>query len=213
MIITEGKTDWKHLKNALSTLQQSERFKELDVRFLEYEYEFSDSKLETLLEQLSKVPNQNKIIGVFDSDSSKGSAYSQVKNFGNNVYGCCVTDTIGYGCGISIELLYTREDLTKEAVDKRRIYLSDEFTEKSHQLKADYTVVCHNGTLKDAFKRSIIKVVDSAVFDSAENSLALSKAKFAESILNKEKPFDTVSVDGFSEIFMIIEKIINGIYD
>ena len=66
LIITEGKTDWKHLKHALKKLQETEKFKELDIRYLEYDYEFSDSKLETLLMQLSKVPNSNKIIGICD---------------------------------------------------------------------------------------------------------------------------------------------------
>ena len=213
LIITEGKTDWKHLKHALKCFKESEKFCELDIRFLEYDYEFSDSKLETLLNQLAKVPNANKIIGVFDSDSATGKVYESVKNFGNNVYGCCISDVLGYGCGISIELLYSRTDLTKEAADKRRIYLSDEFTEKSQQLKENPNVVCHNNTLKDAFKRNIIKVVDSGVFNSQEDSLALSKENFANYILNEEAPFETVSVDGFGGIFEIVEDIINGVYN
>lgn len=209
LIITEGKTDWKHLKHALKHLQDFGKFKELDIRFLEYDYDFSDSKLETLLNQLCKVPNSNKIIGIFDSDSATGSAYSEVKNLGNNVYGCCITDTRGYNCGISIELLYSREDLTRETEDKRRIYLSDEFTEKSYQLKNNPKIVCHSGTLKDAFKRKIIKVVDSDVYDSEENSLALSKANFANYILNEQAPFDKVSVEGFEDVFSVIENIVN----
>ena len=38
----------------------------------------------------------------------------------------------------------------------------------------------------DAFKRKIVKVVDSDVYDSVENSLALSKANFANYILNEQ---------------------------
>lgn len=82
LIITEGKTDWKHLKHALKCFKCSDRFCDIDIRFLEYEDSFSDSKLEKLLFELAKVPNANKIIGVFDSDSPTGSAYSEVKNFG-----------------------------------------------------------------------------------------------------------------------------------
>ena len=212
LIITEGKTDWKHLKHALKKLQETEKFKELDIRYLEYDYEFSDSKLETLLMQLSKVPNSNKIIGIFDSDSSKGIAYSSVKNFGNNVYACCITDTMGYECGVSIELLYSRADLTRQAKDGRRIYLSDEFTKKSYQLKSNPEIVCHNGTLVDAFKRDIIKVVDSAVFNSKEESLALSKEAFASHILNEDDNFNDVSVVGFENIFITIQNILNGTY-
>lgn len=75
LIITEGKTDWKHLKNALSKMQSKGKFLELDIKFLEYEYDLGDSDLENLLKNLSKIPHTNKIIGVFDNDSSIGSKY------------------------------------------------------------------------------------------------------------------------------------------
>lgn len=209
LIITEGKTDWKHLKHALSIMKNSGQYTNLDINFLEYEFEFSDSKLETLLINLSKVPNQNKIIGIFDSDSNIGSKYENIKDFGNNVYGYCIKDTQGYNCGISIELLYKRDDLTISDKEGRRIYLTDEFKELSHQLKTNSNIVCNNKTLVDAVKRNIIKIIDSDVFDDEEHSLALSKNQFAEYIYNNEDNFSKVSIDGFKDIFSIIEQIIN----
>lgn len=62
-------------------------------------------------------------------------------------------------------------------------------------------------------KRNIIKVVDSEVFDSEENSLALSKEAFASYILEEDDNFKHVSVDGFESIFNIISDIINGVYE
>lgn len=101
---------------------------------------------------------------------------------GNNVFGCCIKDVQGYNCCISIELLYTREDLTKYDSEGRRLFLSDEFTEKSKQLKNNAHIVCHNKTLNDAYKKKIIKIVDKEVFDNEENSLALSKESFSQNI-------------------------------
>lgn len=213
LIITEGKTDWKHLKHALIKLKEAGQFEDLEVNFLEYEYEFSDSKLETLLNQLKNVPNNNKIIGIFDSDTNVGNKYKDVECFKNNVYGCCITDTQGYDCGISIELLYSKEDLTREDKEKRRLYLSNEFKVKSHTHVDNPNIVCNNNTIIDANKRNMIKIVDSGVYNSDEESLALSKDKFANYIYNEQEPFDAVSVNGFNDIFNLIKDIVDGKFD
>lgn len=213
LIITEGKTDWKHLKHALCKFKEKNVFTDLEVKFQEYDYEFSDSKLETLLDNLSKVQHSCKIIGIFDSDSNTGKKYESIVDFGNNVFGCCITDTQKYDCGISIELLYKRDDLTRKDNEGRRIYLSDEFTEKSHQLKTDPTIVCSNKTIVDAYKRNIIKVVDAGVFNSEEKSLALSKEMFANYILNEDDNYKDIDVEGFKDIFNKILSILKESID
>lgn len=208
LIITEGKTDWKHLKHALSVFNTNGDFTDLDLEFLEYSENLGDKDLENLLKNLAKIPRSNIIIGVFDNDSKIGQTYIDSMNLGNKVFACSIKDTLGYNCEVSIELLYRREELCTVATDGRRIYLSDEFTEKSKQLKTDSCVVCHNQTLIDAFKRGIIKIVDKQVFDNNENSLALSKETFASNILNEVEPFVNFSVDGFKDIFNTIHSII-----
>lgn len=207
LIITEGKTDWKHLKHALKKLQSNEEFFELDISFLEYDYDMGDSKLENLLINLAKVFHPNKIIGVFDNDSNIGAKYLNSYDFGNNVHACCIKDVHDYNCGISIELLYSREDLKKCDENGRRLFLSDEFTEISHHLISDSTIFCQNQTLKDAKKRQLIKIVDSEVFDIKENSLALSKDNFADYLLNDIEPFSCLSVEGFREILQTIRSM------
>lgn len=144
LIITEGKTDWKHIFNALKAYQKEGRYLSLDFEFLKYETDMGDTELEKLLKNLSKVPHNNTIIGVFDNDSSTGKKYVKPVNMGNNVYACSISDVKGYGCGISIELLYERADLTRVTQDGRRIYLSDEFTRRSRQLIKNKEVVCLN---------------------------------------------------------------------
>lgn len=209
LVITEGKTDWKHLKHALCILQSKGCFESVDVRFLEYEYDMGADKLDALLSKLAMIEQTAPIIGVFDNDCKVGKKYIEPKALGNNVYACSITDTQGYGDEISIELLYSREDLTKKWPDRRRIYLTDEFSERSHQLKTDTSVVSQNKTITDAIKRGIIKVVDSNVYNDKEKELAVSKEEFARQIYEGKSPYKNIKVDGFRNIFETIEKILD----
>ena len=208
LIITEGKTDWKHLKRALEKLQAQGEFSGLDVQFHEYNDDLGDSKLESLLSYAARLPNNHTIIGIFDNDTAKGKRYSEITPLGNNVYACCISDTLGYGCEISIELLYRREDLMIQDENNRRLYLSDEFTKGSQRLKQDLSVSCTNKTLENAHERGIIKIVDSGVWSSGGQSLALSKEQFASYVLDGQSGYKNISAEGFRDIFMKIESIV-----
>lgn len=210
LIITEGKTDWKHLKHALKEFHSQELYKMIDVRFLEYDSVMGDDKLESLLLKLAMITQTAPIIGIFDNDSKIGKKYIKPTLLGNNVYACCITDTQGYCEEVSIELLYSREDLTRTWPDGRRVYLTDEFLEKSHQLKSDTSIVTQNKTIADAIKRGIIKVVDTYVYNDKEEELAVSKEEFARQVLDKKQPYNDISIDGFKDIFDTIDKILNG---
>ncbi|MBQ3775599.1 MAG: AAA family ATPase [Ruminobacter sp.] len=209
LIITEGKTDWKHLKHALNVFHSKGLFKTVNVKFFEGEEAMGADKLDALLSKLAMIDQTAPIIGVFDNDCKVGKKYIKPTPLGNNVYACSITDTQGYGEEISIELLYSREDLTKEWPDKRRLYLTDEFSEKSHQLKTDTSVVSQNKTIDDAIKRKIIKVVDSNVYNDKEKELAVSKEEFARQIYEGKPPYENINVDGFKKIFKTIEGILD----
>ena len=209
LIITEGKTDWKHIAHALKVFQLRGEFSDLDVEFLKYEDELGDSRLKTLLENLAKIKQSHKIIGVFDSDTPIGKKYIDTIDFCNNVYGCCIKDVHGYNCGISIELLYKRDDLKRCDDEGRRIYLSDEFKEKSRMLKEDPQITTSNNAIAGAYKCKMVKVIDSDVFNSEEKSLALSKSEFADNVYNGKGDFANISVDGFKDIIKQIQDICN----
>ena len=106
MIITEGATDWKHLKAAYRKLLDDPRCSEwlssLDFDFLEYEpknsplencykLEMSGSHLQTMCEQYCLMQQPRKMIFIADSDVGtvrkalieEGAAY---KSWGNSVY-------------------------------------------------------------------------------------------------------------------------------
>lgn len=210
LIITEGKTDWKHLKNALQKLKEQGKFNDLEIEFLESESPMGEDKLNKLLDNLSVVPNAKPIIGIFDNDNSTGKKYETFEEKGNNVFAVSIKDTQGYSCGISIELLYNKEDLIKADKNGRRIYLSNEFTEKTGRLKDNTNIICTNKILNSANSTHCIKVIDSEVYDENEKNIALSKEAFANNIINGIEPFDNMDVSGFVDIFSSIQKIIKS---
>lgn len=216
LIITEGKTDWKHFKIALEYFQDNEEFKNLDIQFLEYEdddLKMSESQLEKLITELSKVSRPNKVIGIFDCDTTTGKKYEDEgkQKLSSHVYGLAIPtpDFRDYHDGICTEFLYKDEDLKKENEDGRRIYLSDEFSKKG-RLKEDKKIGLANVKKIDkkiSKEKSII--IDSDVLDIEENSLALSKNEFSKHVLNKNEPFGNMDFEGFRALFENIEKILN----
>lgn len=128
LVITEGKTDVQHLRYAKSRLN----IQGCDVEFFDTTGDWGDSKLEVLLEQLSKVPQSRKIIGIFDRDVEKivakiEKAGSTHKSYGNNVFAFCIPIPLGREqyINISIEFFYNDFDLKKEK-DGRQLYFDNE---------------------------------------------------------------------------------------
>ncbi len=210
LIVTEGKTDWKHIKAALGFYKKVGKYEDLDIDFWEYEEEFGDSKLETLLKNLAKIDNKHKIIGIFDSDDKIGKNYMALKYFGHNVFGVCIPENINYPEGISIEFLYIDDDIKKYDSEGRRLYLANEFTQHSRRLMTNNTISTTNNKVESYYKTGIVKIIDEDVYDINENSIALSKNEFAKKVLNKIAPFDIMDFSGFIPLLDNIEDIIKN---
>lgn len=215
LVITEGKTDWKHLKAALTKLRQEDKFLEDDFEFLEYENEIQmgDKPLISLCEQMSKIKNDYKIICIFDRDvpdtlKKVEARDCEFKEWGNNVFSFAIpvpqhrADTPS----ISIEHYYADSELKLQATDGKRLYLGNEFSRISG-LYIDRDRFCIR---KDKCGLDSIKVIDCEVFmNSNENeNIAMSKNGFAENILRGLSPFNEVSYSCFEEVFTTIRKII-----
>ena len=207
LILTEGKTDWKHIKNALEYFKENGKYDSLEVEFWENEEDLGDSKLETLLINLAKFNNRYKIIGIFDSDDKIGKKYENIMKFGNNVFGICIPKHQKYTNGISIEFLYKDEDIKKQDANGRRLYISDEFTLNSRRLKTNCNITTTSNKVEAYHKTGIIKIIDKDVFDLDENNVALSKSDFASNIINKIEPFNNIDLSGFIPLLNDIEKI------
>lgn len=208
LIITEGKTDWKHIKNALLRFQERGEFTDLDVEFYEYTFDMGD-RLNSIVSNIKDVPNNHKIIAVFDTDKKKTKIDNSYENLGNNVYQCFIPDPQNYGFGISIEMMYPEEDIKIFDENNRRLYLTNEFNVLSGTLIDDHSIICRNNALKDANKNHRVKIIDSDIISSdSETNIALTKDNYASNILNRTPPFDNVNVDGFRELFNTIREII-----
>lgn len=214
LVITEGKTDWKHFKKALDYFKSQGEFFDLDIELYEYEMFFGDSELNTTLTKYSRIPNRFKIIGLFDCDEGNGrSIYKEggTRNYGNNVYGMSIPipDHRSYNdSGISVEFLYKDEDLKKVDSNNRRLYVTSEFNENG-RYKADSTIGVRNSdTVKKYIDVSKEKIYDHDVIDINGNSLALSKENFAANVLNTVPPFDNMDFSGFRAVFDRLRNII-----
>ncbi|MDO4895363.1 AAA family ATPase [Moraxella sp.] len=129
LIITEGKTDWKHIKSALKHLAPY-----LDIEFLEYEEDIKmgDATLKTMAENLKSLPNQRKIICIFDRDNNdilKSYGQNTFNNLGNNVFTMCIPKISDELDRISIEFYYIENDLSRKDSHGRKLFLGTEFHE------------------------------------------------------------------------------------
>lgn len=222
LVITEGKTDWKHLKRALLKFRQEDLFLEDDFEFLEYEDQFNmgDKDLISLCEQACKLNNEYKIICIFDRDvpttltkvQDKEASY---KYWGNNVYSFAIPVPTHRTCTpeISIEHYYTDAEIKTENQCGKRLYLGNEFSRKSGINKSGDRFCLK----KDKCGKDSIRILDRDCevylnIDEKTN-IALSKSEFSQSILDGVSSFDKIGYKSFVFIFDIIREIIsdNGI--
>lgn len=71
LVVTEGKTDWRHLKNALERFQAEGDYHEVDVDFFEVDSDMGDAELEKCFWTFLKVPPNRPMICIFDRDNAK----------------------------------------------------------------------------------------------------------------------------------------------
>ena len=213
LVITEGKTDAKHIKNAIKRLG----IKDVDVEFYEIgNQNWGDTELKKLFEQLVKLDNQRKIIGIFDRDNSKMVDFTTDASLpyktlrpGSNVYVFSIplVNEAEYGQEISIEHYYHKNDLKKEGPKHRRIFLGEEFYECGNSQDGKYQ------TDKNGLAQRIQKngVIDEKVYSSSDlqhtNSVALSKNDFADLVCGDTDYAADFDFSNFKQITDIIKEI------
>lgn len=157
LIITEGATDWKHMKAAYQVLLSDPRCADwlptLEFEFLEYEpkigdpsnvnglikLEMGDSHLQAMCKQHQLIPQPRKLLFIADRDKDdikkEMCGQDAYKNRGNNVYSLCipVPSHRVKTPKICIEHLYLDEDIKRKVVSsdgaERRIFMGNEFSE------------------------------------------------------------------------------------
>lgn len=214
IVITEGKTDWKHLKAAWNKLKSDEEYKDFDLEIIEYDFDFGDSKLHSLLNQYKLFPHKYKVIGIFDCDEQNGKAIhvsGGKRKYGSNIWGMSIPipDFRVYNeSGISIEFLYKNEDLKKLDANGRRLFVTSEFNENG-RLKENKTIgVKNNHDVKNYILSEKEKIQADEVIDIEGKSLALSKEDFARNILESVGDFANVDIEAFKAVFNRLKEIL-----
>ena len=216
IVITEGKTDWKHLKLSKNQLNNSDLYD-----FYEYEDDMGDSVLLNMLKDQLKIKNPNKRIFIFDNDNEKilkeiTEDGKNFKSWGNNVYSFAIPNPglRDNEIKISIEHYYVDEILKKEIKCDdniyRRIYCGDDFNKKginvSSNKRCDNRNVCGPDVIRVLSGSSNEKVFDLDKDDDCVN-YALTKEDFFDKIVNVYT--EEIDFTPFSKILNIINEIIN----
>ena len=210
LVLTEGKTDAKHLQAAAKALH----IEDLNIEYFEItDNHWGNSQLQNMLNQLSKINQSRKIVGIFDRDDSDYIFDELYRQLGrkSNVYEFTIpfVDN-GYGDYISIEHYYKRGDLTKIDNNGRRIFLGDEFFSSSNSKNGKYQT--RISQIQNKIK--VNGVIDEKVYCiedlEQQNSIALSKNDFANLVLNDENYAKDFDFSDFNKIFDIIRLIINN---
>lgn len=237
LIITEGATDWKHMKAAYRQLCTNSAYMDwlikLDFDFLEFEPEnskeevpiklkMSASQLQTMCKQHSLVPQPRKIIFIADRDvpdvtkelEKNGAPF---KNWGNNVFSFCLPVPLHRSetPKICIEHYYTDSEI-KTPVDlgdgvMRRIFLGNEFDSDGFSLSEE-NYFCKD---KNACGENSISIIDGSDLkkvirprEKPSVNYALSKMQFAKKILSQEAPFNALDFLSFVPLFENIRDIL-----
>lgn len=212
IVITEGKTDIKHILKAKEKLGITD----IDFETIECENQpDGDSNLIALLEQLGKVARNNKVIGIFDRDKDatikKIECNEQyVKEYGHGVYAFCIpvpTKRQENGQNkISIEYLYSDDEIKTILDNGCRLFFGTEFSKHSlfHNTEP-LSLATPKGKGED-------KILENnggqAVYDKDDNNHLAKKDEFAEAVKNDKIQISNDSWNNFIPIFDTIRDIL-----
>lgn len=207
VVICEGPTDVKHLKNAITKLNNQD-FNEVD--FIDAG---GDQQLINLLLAYCKLNNSRKIIGLFDRDNA--SIVNQIEkenqlyyNYGNNVYALCIPFLDETKTCISIEHYY--DNFAIKEKDGKRLFFGSEFDDTGISIDKQYRVTLEKKHLKNKIEKD--GVIDDTVYKLAENiNIALSKSAFADFVESFDNGIGENKFDFtvFNKIFDKIKQILN----
>ena len=213
LIITEGKTDIKHILKAKEKLGVTD----LDFDIIQEDQQpDGDSNLYKLLEQAAHIENKNIIIGIFDRDIKKTvenieKNALQIKDFGNNVYAFCIplpeSRRMNGEEDISIEFLFSDVEIHTKLKNGCSLFFGDEFSTRTGRHKKDKTL-----TLSNQSDRGKHKIVENnggqAVYNEQEENILAKKDDFANAISSDEIEISEESWNNFKPIFETIRSIL-----
>lgn len=209
VVITEGKTDIKHILKAMEKLGIEQKFDTLP----EAEQPDGDGTLLNIVKNLCKVKQPRKIIAVFDRDSNTTKEVTDpYRDYGNNVYALkipCPQCRIDEGrTAISIEYMYSDDEIHTVLPNGCQLFFGNEFVDDStrkHVNNPDLRLNTKDGLGRD-------KIVENnggqAVFDKDYNNHLAKKEDFVEAIVNDQIEVSVESWENFRPTIDLINQII-----
>lgn len=210
VVITEGKTDIKHIIKSMEMLGIERQFDVLN----EAEQPDGDGDLKTIVKNLCKIKQNRKVIAVFDRDNPNvtkeiGDPY---KDFGNNVYAMRIKSPqfrIDEGrTSISIEYMYTDDEIHSILPNGHQLFLGNEFSTNSrrrHLTRTGLFLADKKGCGED-------KIIENnggqAVFDNDDNNILAQKDDFANAVINGDVTISQQSWENFRATIDVINQII-----
>lgn len=207
LIITEGKTDWKHLKYASEKLNSLGKIQFPEVEWFDSSNDMGDGELYKVFEVWNKMNPDRKVICIFDRDNM--SMVRKIENFKgekNNVSAIILSipEFRRDFCDISIEHLYKNDDLKRNipGTIKRLRFVSE------IGLSADRSKVW----VENENDLSNLKIYDHDVKKislkggSLEGEVAISKNTFLEEIVGKN--LNEIDFSGFLPTLEVISNLI-----
>ena len=223
LVITEGPTDWMHIKSALEKFKTKDnKYTDLNVEFLEYNDDFGETELVKMKDSLLKLPNIRKYILISDRDTKNRNIElfdnnGNYKDWSNKVYTfrIPVPEFRKETPNISIEHYYSDEQLKTEITDEnsiiRRLYMGNDFNKQG--LNIDNSKRCNIKNKCGSESIAILsgcgneKVYDISDEDGSTTNYALSKKNFIEKVVKDESK--KIDYHAFSLILDKIEEIDN----
>ena len=210
LLLTEGKTDIKHIRFAFEQLGLEER---LMQRF-DY-YDFAGAKtlgeeLSKLLEKLAQMPKPSIVIGIFDRDkhvipNDKGKNY---KFLGSKVYRFNIPALINgerkEDDKICIEHYYSNDEI-EVVTDFGHLYMGKDFNQ--YGLSNDKKYCFQNFSKNNSI--TPISIIDSSndhLQKLTEDACSITKDDFADYVISHPEEFN---FENFKTIFNVMSEIIS----
>lgn len=222
LVVTEGKTDWQHLKRALAYFKARDEYQDLDVDFLEYTdpETMGDTKLAQICESARLLKPKRKIILVFDRDNPEiitrmSDPSSQFRKVGHNVYSFCIpvpSHRSGYS-KITIESYYLDADLrTTDPVSGKRLWFSNEIEVITHLTsnQKEYRTLAA-AREQEEYGKFVFDQPASRIVNFAGHPVGLSKAAFVTTILDNPDLSASFERDAFRKIFDVVRSIVSPV--
>jgi hypothetical protein len=210
-IVTEGKTDWRHLKKAARAL---------DVHGIEYDEtdrDRGDKGLLSACKAMAVIPQAKPVIFVFDRDNDRIiqqlealSVGKKYQDWGNNIFSMLLPVPVhrdGYK-RISIEMYYPDKVLKTPDQQGRRICFNNELNTEIRPDGSVRRIVVSPEPSKEYEKAIAGQDVDN-IQDSSGNKVGLSKTAFAECVFQARSPFESLKFEEFEPIFRVIREIVS----